>query len=172
MILFLGPIGGFIECPLSLICKYNKEAVFGCVHQSATVDINWKINGTPVHNFPEIQLQSSPHSSGRELYTVTIPTNTKYNHTEVKCIVFFQNGTLLEESPPASLKISSSTAINTNDTQSTPICYSPENIETTDPLIGVPTTLTTENEISKLPSSYTQLCTKLSVNNSMDIFVS
>ena len=174
IILFLGPIRGFIEHPSNLTCEYNKEglAVFRCVHQTKNVNINWKINGIPVHHFPEIQPQSSPHSSpDRELYTVTIPTNAKYNHTEVKCVVFFQNGTLLEESPPATLIISPSTPINTSDTQSRPICYSPETIETTDPSIGVPTTLTTENEISKLLPSYTQLCTKLSVNNSMDIYL-
>ena len=142
-------------CPSSLICKYNKEAVFECVHKSTNVYINWKINGAPVNNFPEIQLWSGPHSSGRELYTVAIPTNTKYNHTEVKCVVFFRNGTLFEESPPATLMILPSALISTNDTHSGPICYSPENIETTDPSIGVPTTLTTENEISKLLPSYT-----------------
>lgn len=132
----------FIEFPSHQVCELNEEAVFKCGHQSTHAHINWRVNSTPVQNFPEFKLGiSRPDGTSRILvHTLTIPAQPEYNGMEVLCLALFTNGSPTEEIPPVTLTVVTDVPSSyiANDTYSA--CYSPKTIESTAPLTEIPTT--------------------------------
>ena len=97
-------LGGFLEYPRNqTVCESSKKATFRCGHQSTEADINWKVNGLPVQNFPEFKQDSYTNSAGALLHTLTIPALLEYNKTVVQCVAFLDGAT--EKTPPVTLII-------------------------------------------------------------------
>lgn len=99
---------GFAEVPSNEIYIINlgsvKQVVFRCRHTSSEAIIGWRVNGSSVVQFPNIS-SGSINENGNVVYTLTIPTRSKYNGTMVVCVAHFIDGNPPESTPPATLTI-------------------------------------------------------------------
>lgn len=145
----------FIEVPLHQICEPNEEAVFKCGHQSAHAHINWRVNGTPVQNFPNFKLDKSrPDGTSRIIvHTLTIPAWPKYSEIKVVCLAFFTDESPTEETSPVTLTIVPDVP-SSYDMDSA--CYSPEIIERIALLTETPTT----TQVCKFCYCFIVICTR------------
>jgi hypothetical protein len=97
----------FIVYPASqVVCEPNGEAVFRCGHRSPQAQINWKIDGIPALNFPDINLTSSRlNGFSAIVYTLAVPARPEYNGIELVCLAFLSDGSPTEKTPPVHLTI-------------------------------------------------------------------
>ena len=95
---------GFAESPSSEIIELGSkiQVVCRCRHMSSEAVIGWRVNGSSVGQFPNIEI-GSVIENGTRVYTLTIPVTLKYNMTEVVCVAIFTDGSTPESTPPATL---------------------------------------------------------------------
>ena len=74
--------------------------MFRCRHLSTDADITWRVNGSPVGQFPDIAT-GSINDNGTLVNTLTIPAFPAYNGTEVVCLAFVHGPPTVIESTPA-----------------------------------------------------------------------
>ena len=85
----------FAEYPSNIsLTESEMEAVFRCRHQLVEALIIWLVNGLPSGQFPDITT-GSIRDNGNFVSTLTIPTRSEYDGTEIVCEAYFLNG-----SPP------------------------------------------------------------------------
>ena len=96
----------FAEYPenITLPIGSKTNAVFRCRHQSLEVIIDWRVNGLPRRQLPNITIGSVTEND-ITVDLLIIPARSEYNGTEVECEAFFRNGPLPEVTPPATLTI-------------------------------------------------------------------
>ena len=111
--------------------------MFRCGHRSAQAQINWKIDGIPVHNFTDIIHGSSRlDGSGAIVYTLTVPARPEYNAIEVVCLAFFADGSPTEATPPVNLTIMTNVLTDHVSRDTDSACYN-YTTESTSPLINI-----------------------------------
>ena len=75
---------------------------FRCRHMSSNALITWRVNGSPVGQFPDIR-SASVNESGNIVHTLTVPDEPAYNGTVVECVAAFVDGTPTEVTPTATV---------------------------------------------------------------------
>ena len=75
---------------------------FRCCHTSLDAFISWRVNGSPLGQFPDIR-SGSINEDGTIVHTLIIPAEPQYNGTVVECVTVLFDGSLPEVSPAATI---------------------------------------------------------------------
>ena len=96
-------IVNFVESPSNITQPVGLVAEFRCQHQSLDAIITWLVNGSSASRFPNVT-----QNNNGNVGTLTIPSVSEYNGTEVVCraFIFMSDGsTVVEQTPPAILTV-------------------------------------------------------------------
>ena len=94
---------GFAEIPANVMAELGIAIPPSrCRHMTSDAHISWRVNGSPVAQFPDIR-SGSVNESGIIVYTLTIPAELQYNGTVVECVAVLFDGSLPEVSPAATI---------------------------------------------------------------------
>ena len=86
---------------MSLIIEFEHAHNTTC-HKNFNHIITWRVNGSPLGQFPDIR-SGSIDENGSRVDTLTIPAEPQYNGTEVECLAVFLDGSPTEVTPIATI---------------------------------------------------------------------
>ena len=94
---------GFAEVPANVTVELGTPLPLSrCRHISSEAIITWRVNGSPVGQFPDIR-SGSVNENGNRVDTLTIPAELQYNGTVVECLALFLDGSPTEVTPIATI---------------------------------------------------------------------